>query len=42
MQEKKLPGFGLCNYDFQLKIARCKIKKDTPDFTPFADGIMRK
>jgi len=25
-----------------LKIARCKIEKHTPYFTPFADDIMRK
>ena len=27
---------------FKLKIARCKIEKHTPYFTPFADDIMRK
>ena len=27
---------------FELKIARCKIEKYTPYFTPFADDIMRK
>ena len=26
----------------KLKIARCKIEKYTPYFTPFADDIMRK
>jgi len=25
-----------------LKIARCKMEKHTPYFTPFADDIMRK
>ena len=42
VRRRSCPDSVLCNYDFQLKIARCKIEKHTPYFTPFADDIMRK